>query len=99
MTKKRLGMTTVVDAEGNLRGILSDGDVRRQMERHGVAAFDRTAEQCMTPRPVLIGRRELATAALDLMESKKITALVVVAAEGTVDGVVHLHDLWKTEMI
>ena len=99
MTKKRLGMTTVVDAEGKLRGILSDGDVRRQMERHGVAAFDRTAEQCMTPRPVLIGRRELATAALDLMESRKITALVVVAAEGTVDGVVHLHDLWKTEMI
>jgi arabinose-5-phosphate isomerase len=99
MTRKRLGMTTVVDGDGKLRGILSDGDLRRQMERHGYGLLDRTAEECMTTRPVLVGRRELATAALDLMESRKITALVVVAAEGTVDGVVHLHDLWKTEMI
>jgi arabinose-5-phosphate isomerase len=99
MTRKRLGMTTVVDGDGKLRGILSDGDLRRQMERHGYGLLDRTAEECMTTRPVLVGRRELATAALDLMESRKITALVVAAAEGTVDGVVHLHDLWKTEMI
>jgi arabinose-5-phosphate isomerase len=99
MTRKRLGMTTVVDAEGKLRGLLSDGDLRRQMERHGYALLDRTAEQCMTPKPVLIGRRDLATAALDLMEARKITALVVVDADGRVDGVVHLHDLWKTEMI
>jgi arabinose-5-phosphate isomerase len=99
MTRKRFGMTTVVDAGGRLRGVLSDGDLRRQMERHGVGAFDRTAEQCMTPEPVLIGRRDLATSALDLMERRKITALVIVDAEGTVDGVVHLHDLWKTEMI
>jgi arabinose-5-phosphate isomerase len=99
MTRKRLGMTTVVDAEGKLRGILSDGDLRRQMERHGYGLLDRTAEQCMTPKPILIGRRDLATAALDLMESRKITALVVTAADGRVDGVVQLHDLWKTEMI
>jgi arabinose-5-phosphate isomerase len=99
MTRKRLGMTTVVDAGGKLRGILSDGDLRRQMERHGYELLDRTAEQCMTASPILIGRRELATAALDLMESRKITALVIADAEGKVDGVVHLHDLWKTEMI
>jgi arabinose-5-phosphate isomerase len=99
MTRKRLGMTTVVDAGGKLRGILSDGDLRRQMERHGYGLLDRTAEQCMTASPILIGRRELATAALDLMESRKITALVVVDAEGKADGVVQLHDLWQTEMI
>ena len=99
MTRQRLGMTTVVDAAGRLRGILSDGDLRRQMERHGYGLLDRTAEECMTPRPVLIGRRELATAALDLMESRKITALVVTDPDGKVDGVVQLHDLWKTEMI
>jgi arabinose-5-phosphate isomerase len=99
MTRKRLGMTTVVDGDGKLRGILSDGDLRRQMERHGYGLLDRTAEQCMTPGPILIGRRDLATAALDLMESRKITALVVTDADGRVDGVVHLHDLWKTEMI
>ncbi len=99
MTRKRLGMTTVVDAGGALRGILSDGDLRRQMERHGYGMLDRTAEDCMTPRPILIGRRDLATAALDLMESRKITVLVVVDGQGKVDGVVHLHDLWETEMI
>ena len=99
MTRKRLGMTTVVDAKGALRGVLSDGDLRRQMERHGYGMLDRTAEQCMTPRPILIGRRDLATAALDLMESRKITALVVTDANGGVDGVVQLHDLWQTEMI
>ena len=99
MTRKRLGMTTVVDAGGKLRGILSDGDLRRQMERHGYGLLDRTAEECMTAGPILIGRRELATAALDLMESRKITALVVTDAEGRADGVVQLHDLWKTEMI
>jgi len=99
MTRKRLGMTTVVDGGGKLRGILSDGDLRRQMERHGYGLLDRTAEECMTPRPILIGRRDLATAALDLMESRKITALVVTDADGGVDGVVQLHDLWQTEMI
>jgi arabinose-5-phosphate isomerase len=99
MTRKRLGMTTVVDGGGRLRGILSDGDLRRHMERHGFGFLDRTAAECMTPSPILIGRRELATAALDLMESRKITVLVVVDAEDKVDGVVSLHDLWKTEMI
>ncbi len=99
MTRKRLGMTTVVDAGGKLQGILSDGDLRRQMERHGYGLLDRTAGECMTASPILIGRREMATAALDLMESRKITALVVVDAEGKADGVVQLHDLWQTEMI
>jgi len=99
MTRKRLGMTTVEDAGGKLRGILSDGDLRRQMERHGYGLLDRTAEECMTASPILIGRRELATAALDLMESRKITALLVVDAEGKIEGVVQLHDLWQTEMI
>jgi len=99
MTRKRLGMTTVVDGGGKLRGIVSDGDLRRQMERHGYGLLDRTAEECMTPKPILIGRRDLATAALDLMESRKITALVVTDANGGVDGVVQLHDLWQTEMI
>jgi arabinose-5-phosphate isomerase len=99
MTRKRLGMTTVVDAAGKLRGILSDGDLRRQMERHGYELLDRTAGECMTASPILIGRREMATAALDLMETRKITVLVVADADGRVDGVVHLHDLWKTEMI
>jgi len=99
MTRKRLGFTTVVGADGKLAGIISDGDLRRQMERHGYTLLDRTAEDCMTRTPVLIGRRELATRALAVMEDRKITSLVVAEEGGAVDGVLHLHDLWETEMI
>jgi len=99
MTRKRLGMTTVVGARNELLGVISDGDLRRQLERHGYSLFDRRADECMTPRPAVVSRRDLATRALDLLESRKITSLVVVDAETRVEGVVHLHDLWKTEMI
>jgi arabinose-5-phosphate isomerase len=99
MTRKRLGMTTVVDGGGRLRGVISDGDLRRQMERHGYSLLDRTASECMTAEPVVIGRSELAARALAVLEERKITSLVVTSAEGRVEGVLHLHDLWKTEMI
>jgi arabinose-5-phosphate isomerase len=99
MTRKRLGLTTVTAPDGRLLGMISDGDLRRQMERHGYTLLDKTAAECMTRSPVLIGRRELATRALDVMEGRKITALLVTDAEGRIEGVVHLHDLWKTEMI
>jgi arabinose-5-phosphate isomerase len=99
MTRKRLGMTTVVGEADALLGVISDGDLRRQLERHGYALFDLRADECMTSRPAVVARRDLATRALDLLESRKITSLVVVDALGRVEGVVHLHDLWKTEMI
>jgi arabinose-5-phosphate isomerase len=99
MTRKRLGMTTVVDGAGNLLGLISDGDLRRQIERHGYTLLDRTAGECMTVSPVTIGRRDLATHALDVLERSRITSLVVVDPIGRVEGVIHLHDLWKTEMI
>ena len=99
MTRKRLGLTTVVDGGGKLVGMISDGDLRRQMERHGYTLLDRLAGECMTKDPVTIGRRELATAALAVMEARRITCLLIVDEAGAVDGVLHLHDLWKTEMI
>jgi arabinose-5-phosphate isomerase len=99
MTRKRLGMTTVADGQGRLVGMISDGDLRRQMERHGYRLLDRSAGECMTREPVVIGRRQLATAALALMEERKVTSLPVTDDGGRVEGVVHLHDLWKTEMI
>lgn len=99
MTRKRLGLTTVQEADGTLVGVISDGDLRRQMERHGYALLDRSAAECMTRSPVLVGRRELATRALDLLEARRITALVVTDEAGRALGVLHLHDLWKTEMI
>ncbi len=99
MTRKRLGLTTVVEADGTLLGVISDGDLRRQMERHGYQLLDRKASECMTRTPVLVGRRELATKALDLLESRRITSLLVVDEKGRIEGVLHLHDLWNTEMI
>jgi arabinose-5-phosphate isomerase len=99
MTRKRLGMTTVADEGGRLLGMISDGDLRRQMERHGYSLLERTAGECMTRDPVTIGRRQLATAALALMEERKVTSLPVTDDAGRVEGVVHLHDLWHTEMI
>lgn len=99
MTSKRLGMTTVVDAAGRLLGLISDGDLRRQMVQHGDTLLGRTAGECMTREPVTIARAQLATAALALMERRKITSLPVVDESGVVEGVVHLHDLWQTEMI
>jgi arabinose-5-phosphate isomerase len=99
MTQKRLGMTTVVDASGRLAGVISDGDLRRQMEKHGNAMLDRSAAECMTRDPVTIGSRELATLALAVMETRRITSLVVVDPASLVQGVIHLHDLWQTELI
>jgi len=98
MTRKRLGMTTVVDG-GKLVGMISDGDLRRQMERHGYTLLDRTAAQCMTTGALVIDRKKLATAGLAIMEERRITSLPVVDDDGGVLGVLHLHDLWKTEMI
>ena len=96
MTRHRLGMTTVVDDDGRLVGMISDGDLRRQMERHGYTLLDRRASECMTERPRTVARGELASAALAVMEERKITSLPVVDAAGRLEGVLHLHDLWES---
>ncbi|HLH06945.1 MAG TPA: KpsF/GutQ family sugar-phosphate isomerase [Terriglobales bacterium] len=98
MSRKGLGITTVVDGD-KLLGIISDGDLRRLLEKRGKEAMDLTAADCMTRQPKTIRVGEFATAALNSMEQKKITSLVVVDAEDRVAGIVHLHDLWETEMI
>ena len=99
MTRKRLGLTSVTAGSGAVLGIISDGDLRRQMERHGYTLLDRTAAECMTSDPVTVGRRALASQALEIMETRKITALLVVDAAGLLEGVLHLHDLWQSEAI
>ena len=98
ISRKGLGLTTVVEEEDRLAGFISDGDLRRFFQRHGDRALSLTASDCMTSTPATIGRRELATWALHLMESRKITALPVVDPEGRLEGVVHIHDLWTTQM-
>ena len=99
MSKKGLGMTTVLQADGRLAGIITDGDLRRLMEKHRGATLEMTAGACMTRSPQTIGPHLLASEALNLMEKRKITSIVVVDEAGGVLGVVHLHDLWGLELI
>ncbi len=98
MSKKALGHTAVVEDDARLLGIISDGDLRRFLQKEGGRALSLTAADCMTRAPVTIGRRELATHALNLMETRKITSLLVVDPHGKLEGVVHIHDLWTTQM-
>jgi len=98
MSRKGLGMTTVLEGE-KIVGLISDGDLRRLLEHHGKDVFDLTAEQCMTPSPKTVAPEIFAIAALDIMEQKKITSLPVVDEGGRLLGVLHLHDLWGTQML
>ncbi|MGH9616399.1 MAG: KpsF/GutQ family sugar-phosphate isomerase [Acidobacteriaceae bacterium] len=97
MSRKGLGMTTVVE-DGKLVGLLSDGDLRRLLEREGARTLGKTAGEAMHRNPQTISGDEFAAEALRRMEERKITSLVVVDAEDRVEGVIHLHDLWGTEL-
>jgi arabinose-5-phosphate isomerase len=99
MSAKKLGMTTVTEADGRLAGIVTDGDLRRLMEKHRGATLEMTAGQCLTRYPQTIGPRVLASEALNLMEKNKITSVVVVDETKAVLGVVHLHDLWGLQLV
>jgi arabinose-5-phosphate isomerase len=98
MSSKKLGVTTVQE-QGRLCGVISDGDLRRLLEREGGAALSRTAGEAMNAHPHTIASSELGATALAILEERKITSLVVVGAAGTVEGVLHLHDLWGVELI
>lgn len=98
MSRKKLGMTTVLSSDkagdAALAGIISDGDLRRLLERVGPHAFERNAGDIMNRNPQTVAPHEFASEALVLMEARKITSLVVVQ-DGRLEGVVHLHDLWQ----
>ncbi len=98
MSRKKLGVTAVVEG-GKLVGIISDGDLRRLLERRGKDALDLTAGECMTPHPKTISPQEFAATALAVMEERKITSLAVVGGGGNLEGILHLHDLWGTELV
>ena len=98
MSSKRLGMTCVIDANGRLVGVFTDGDLRRLLMRR-TDVLDLTVGDVMTAHPITIGRSVLAVEALRIMETHKITSVVVIDDDGRVEGVVHLHDLWRTQMI
>jgi arabinose-5-phosphate isomerase len=97
MSRKGLGITTVVH-NNRLLGVISDGDLRRLLEkRHDILTL--TAGECMTENPKTIAAGEFATSALNIMEQKKITSLIVTGKSGEVEGIIHLHDLWGTQMV
>ena len=99
MSKKGLGMTCVVDGDTQLLGIITDGDLRRHMD-DAPRILEMTAGDVMTRNPVTIGPDTLAAEALNILEGRKITSIVVVDGEPRrVAGVVHLHDLWGTELV
>jgi len=98
MSRKKLGITAVVQGE-KLVGVISDGDLRRLLEHRGKDALDLMAGECMTREPKTISANEFAATALAIMEEKKITSLAVVDGNRRLKGIVHLHDLWGTEMV
>jgi len=97
INNKKLGMTCVVDEAGQLVGIITDGDLRRHLGAANL--LTRSAGDIMTRNPITILHDRLAAEALNILERRKITSLVVVDESNTVQGVVHLHDLWRTEMV
>jgi arabinose-5-phosphate isomerase len=98
MSRKKLGLTTVTNGL-KLIGVISDGDLRRLLERRGKDAMDLKAGDCMTLSPVTVHPDTFAMTGLHLMEERKITSLIVVDGNSHLLGVVHLHDLWGTESI
>ncbi len=99
MSRKRFGITGVVDGNGRLAGVISDGDLRRLLERHGSSAMDLSAGEAMSTTPKTIAAAAFATAALLGMEELKITSLFVLDSDGRPAGILHLHDLWGVESI
>ncbi len=97
MTKKKLGCTTIVDNQGRLAGIITDGDLRRFLEKEKDPLTKRV-ESCMTPSPIIISRNELATVALNIMETRKITSIPVVDKDKKLEGIIQIHDLWQIQM-
>ncbi len=99
ISSKRLGLTTVLDTDNKLLGVITDGDLRRGLEKWGEDFFSLRAGEVMTHRPKTIRKNMLAAKAVALMEKYTITVLVVAEEDHTVDGVIHLHDLLKAGIV
>jgi arabinose-5-phosphate isomerase len=97
MSKKGFGITAVVDETGVLQGVVSDGDLRRMLQKDE-QILRKSASEAMKSGPSTIAAGELASAALQLMEERKITSLFIVDESGRVEGIIHLHDLWGLEL-
>jgi arabinose-5-phosphate isomerase len=98
MSRKGLGLAAVVEDSRKLVGVITDGDLRRLMQTRKDEALHLTAGEAMSRAPVTLPKTELAATALRLMEERKITSILVVDAEHRLEGVLHLHDLWTTQL-
>jgi arabinose-5-phosphate isomerase len=99
ISSKRLGMTIVTDSDFRLQGIITDGDLRRGLEKWGDKFFSLSAEDVMTRNPKTIMRDTLAVKAISIMEKYSITSLIVLDPGGKVEGIVHLHDILKSGVV
>ncbi|MBI4654863.1 MAG: KpsF/GutQ family sugar-phosphate isomerase [Nitrospirae bacterium] len=99
ISSKRLGVTSVVDKDGKLLGIITDGDLRRGIEKWGKEFFDMKAKEVMTKNPKTIGEEELAVKALSIMEDYSITSLMVPDDDRRVKGIIHLHDILRQGIV
>ncbi len=99
MSRKGLGLAAVTEADGKLLGIITDGDLRRVMQKRQENVLALTAADCMTKNPITLSRHELAASALRAMEEKKITSLLITDPAGKLEGVLHIHDLWTLQLL
>lgn len=99
ISSKRLGLTTVTDENNMLMGIVTDGDLRRGIQKWGQRLFEMAAGEVMTKNPKTIKADELAAKALSIMEGLSITALVVPDEDGKAEGIIHLHDILKKGIV
>jgi len=98
MSRKKLGMTCVVNKQDKIVGVITDGDLRRMLQKFRESLMYKSAQDCMTPNPITVEKGDLATKALNIMEEHKITSLVITNKDKKIEGIIHLHDLWRTEM-
>jgi len=99
ISSKRLGMTTVVNRDSKLQGVITDGDLRRGLEKWGEKFFSLKVEDVMIHNPKTVTREVLAVKAVSIMEKYSITTLIVLDADGRAEGIVHLHDLLKAGVV
>jgi len=99
ISSKRLGIAIVADSDGKLLGVVTDGDVRRGIQKWGKDFFDMKAEEVMTVSPKSISPEELAAKALSVMQSYSITSLVVPDEHGKIIGIIHLHDILREGIV
>ena len=99
MSSKGLGLAAVTEPDGHVLGIITDGDLRRVMQKRQENVLALSAADCMTKNPITLSRHELAASALRVMEEKKITSLLITDAAGKLEGVLHIHDLWTLQLL